>query len=66
MTRNRKDRRHGSTTATLRLEDDEHGLVLEDRRKQRERRLENLDAAERQTLLSEMPGVDPKDPEDPE
>lgn len=29
-----------------------------ERRKQRDRRLENLDADERQTLLSEMPAID--------
>jgi len=63
VTRKRKDRRNGNSTTAVRLEDEEHGLVLEDRRKQRERRLENLDAGERQTLLSEMPGVDPEKPE---
>lgn len=61
--RKRKDRRHSNTPDAFRLEDEEHGLVLEDRRKRRDRRLENLDVEERQTLLSEMPGVETEKPE---
>ena len=61
--RRQKDRRHCDTPDAFRLEDEEHGLVLEDRRKRRDRRLENLEVEERQTQLSEMPGVDTEEPE---
>ena len=52
--RKRKDRRRPQATATYPFEDIFPGK--KDRRKQPDRRLENLDADQRQLLLSEMPG----------
>ena len=52
--RNRKDRRKPADPNAIILEDLHAGAT--DRRKQADRRLENLDAEERQLLLSEMPG----------
>ncbi len=51
--RNQKDRRKADSTA-FPLEDIHPGAT--DRRKLPDRRLENLDAEQRQLLLSEMPG----------
>lgn len=55
----RTDRRRTGNEAVNPLEDNGRGEFARERRKQRDRRLENLDDAERQTLLSEMPGVLP-------
>lgn len=52
--RNRKDRRKPAGTPAIPFEDLSAGAT--DRRKQADRRLENLNAEERQLLLSEMPG----------
>jgi hypothetical protein len=52
--RNRKDRRKPADTPAIPFEDLHAGAT--DRRKQPDRRLENLNAEERQLLLSEMPG----------
>jgi hypothetical protein len=53
--RNSKERRHSHTIVTFPLEDSTHDLVTSERRKTRDRRLSNLEAEERQLLLSEMP-----------
>ena len=53
--RNPKDRRETGLSAQFPLEDNERERVLANRRKTRERRLENLAAEERQLLLSELP-----------
>jgi hypothetical protein len=52
--RKRKDRRKPEATAAFPFEDISPGAT--DRRKLTDRRLENLDAEQRQLLLSEMPG----------
>ena len=53
--RNAKERRHSHTIVTFPLEDSAHDFVTSERRKTRDRRLSNLEAEERQLLLSEMP-----------
>jgi hypothetical protein len=53
--RNSKDRRDPRAAARFPLEDNERERVLAERRKTKERRIENLDAEERQLLLSELP-----------
>ena len=53
--RHSKDRRDPRAAARFPLEDNERELVLAERRKTTERRIENLDAEERQLLLSELP-----------
>jgi hypothetical protein len=53
--RNTKDRRDPQATTRFPLEDNARELVLSDRRKISERRMENMPAEERQLLLSEMP-----------
>lgn len=53
--RNSKDRRHLHAIVTFPLEVGAHDYVTSDRRKTRDRRLSNLEAEERQLLLSEMP-----------
>ena len=53
--RSSKDRRDPRTEKQFPLEDNERELVLAERRKTTERRIENLDADERQLLLSELP-----------
>jgi hypothetical protein len=53
--RNSKERRHSQAIVTFPLEDSTHDLVTSERRKTRDRRLSNLEAEERQLLLSEMP-----------
>lgn len=53
--RNSKDRRHLHTIVTFPLEDSAHDFVTAERRKTRDRRLSNLEAEEKQLLLSEMP-----------
>jgi hypothetical protein len=53
--RSTKDRRDSTADAIFPLEDSNHEVILEDRRRKKERRLENLDMDERQLLLSEMP-----------
>jgi len=52
--KNRKDRRKPADTPALPFEDLQAGIS--NRRKQPDRRLENLNAEERQLLFSEMPG----------
>lgn len=53
--RSTKDRRENTTAAVFPLEDSHQEIVTEDRRKNRERRLDKLALEERQLLLSEMP-----------
>jgi hypothetical protein len=53
--RNTKERRHSHTIVTFPLEDSAHDFIPSERRKTRDRRLSNLEAEERQLLLSEMP-----------
>ena len=53
--RSTKDRRARQAEPAFPLENSQHELVLADRRKRGERRLENLALEERQLLLSEMP-----------
>jgi hypothetical protein len=53
--RNRKDRRKPQDTAALTIED--ASLAAPERRKIHDRRIANLNAEERQLLLSEMPGI---------
>jgi hypothetical protein len=53
--RSTKDRRDNATDPAFPLEDSDQELVMEDRRKRKERRLEKLALEERQLLLSEMP-----------
>jgi hypothetical protein len=53
--RSTKDRRENKTGAVFPLEDSDQEIVMEDRRKSRERRLDRLALEERQLLLSEMP-----------
>jgi hypothetical protein len=53
--RSSKDRRHLHTIVTFPLEDSAHDYVASERRKTRDRRLSNLEAEEKQLLLSEMP-----------
>jgi len=53
--RHSKDRRDPHADTRFPLEDNQRELVLADRRKKSERRIENLDAEERQLLLSELP-----------
>jgi len=53
--RNTKERRHSQVLVTFPLEDNMHDFVTSERRKTRDRRLSNLEAEERQLLLSEMP-----------
>ena len=53
--RSTKDRRDSTAEAVFPLEDSNHEVVVEERRSNKERRLENLDMDELQLLLSEMP-----------
>lgn len=53
--RNLKDRRGPDSIASFPLEDNDRERVFAERRKQRERRIDNLEEEERQLLLSEMP-----------
>lgn len=53
--RSTKDRRDNASDPAFPLEDSDNELVMEDRRKKKDRRLEKLDLEERQLLLSEMP-----------
>jgi hypothetical protein len=53
--RSTKDRRENTTSAVFPLEDSDQKIVMEDRRKRRERRLDKMELEERQLLLSEMP-----------
>ena len=53
--RSSKDRRGTDQIASFPLEDNDRERVFAERRKQRERRIDNLEEEERQLLLSEMP-----------
>lgn len=55
----RTDRRRTGDETINPLEDNGRGKFARERRKRRDRRLENLDDAECQLLLSEMPGTLP-------
>ncbi len=55
--RSPEDRRHWHIIATFPLEDSNRETVLDDRRSGEERRFNDMTVEERQTLLSEMPGV---------
>jgi hypothetical protein len=53
--RNRKDRRKTGKPPISPYEDNGRATLLRDRRKNHERRIENLKVEERQLILSEMP-----------
>jgi hypothetical protein len=53
--RNSRERRHTHAIVTFPLEDSARDFVTSERRKTRDRRMGNLEAEERQLLLSEMP-----------
>ncbi|MGD8875116.1 MAG: hypothetical protein PVH38_08210 [Gammaproteobacteria bacterium] len=53
--RHSKDRRAPDSLASCALEDNDREKVYSERRKQGERRIDNLAEEERQLLLSEMP-----------
>ena len=55
--RNSTDRRHPHTTGLHPIDDNEIDVTDADRRKTRDRRMENLTLEERQLLLSEMPSL---------
>jgi hypothetical protein len=57
--RNIKDRRKPAKSTLFPGADNCQGAALSERRKRRERRVENLALEERQTLLSEMPWTTP-------
>jgi hypothetical protein len=59
--RNRKDRRKPQDAVAPPLED--VSQVAPERRKPLDRRMENLNAEERQLLLSEMPGLNTGKPD---
>jgi hypothetical protein len=58
--RNLHDRRHPHDTGVYPFDDDELEVTGINRRKGRDRRMENLTLEERQLLLSEMPSLPPK------
>jgi len=60
--RNSTDRRHPHTTGLHPIDDNEIDVTDADRRKTRDRRMENLTLEERQLLLSEMPSLKPPKP----
>jgi hypothetical protein len=53
--RHPKDRRRTTVPTSFPLEDSSLELVTSERRRRKDRRLENLNEEERQMLLSEMP-----------
>ncbi|MEZ5543564.1 MAG: hypothetical protein R3F42_16240 [Pseudomonadota bacterium] len=53
--KHRTDRRKAKDTGHDPLEDNGRAQFARERRKRRDRRMENLDLEERQLLLSEMP-----------
>ena len=53
--RNHKDRRKTGDTPLSPHEDNGRATLCRDRRKNHERRIENLEVEERQLMLSEMP-----------
>jgi hypothetical protein len=53
----RTDRRRAENTAPDPHENNGRGQFARERRKRRDRRIENLELEERQLLLSEMPGM---------
>jgi hypothetical protein len=57
--RNSTDRRHLHTTGLHPIDGNEIEAAGTDRRKIRDRRMENLTLEERQLLLSEMPSLKP-------
>ena len=57
--RNSTDRRHPHTTGLHPIDDHEIEVTGTDRRKNHDRRMENLTLEERQLLLSEMPSLKP-------
>jgi hypothetical protein len=58
--RDSHDRRHPHATSLYSIDDDELEVTGINRRKNRDRRMENLTLEERQLLLSEMPSLPPK------
>ena len=52
-----KDRRNWHTITRFPLDDSNHEAVLEDRRSDNDRRLDDMGVDERQMLLSEMPSL---------
>ena len=61
--RSSKDRRDGTADPAFPLEDSDQELVMQDRRRSRERRLEKMALEERQLLLSEMPWLTGRKPD---
>lgn len=55
--RRTKDRRNWHILVKFPLDDSNHEAVLEDRRSDNDRRLDDMGVDERQTLLSEMPSL---------
>ena len=60
--RNHKERRKAEGIPSVSLEDNGRTTSLVDRRKQRDRRIENLGADELQLMFSEMPSPTTKKP----
>ncbi len=60
--RNHKDRRKTGDAPISPCEDNGRATLLRDRRKDHDRRIENLDIDERQLMLSEMPAPTIKKP----
>lgn len=56
--RSEHDRRRARAAEHYPLEDDQNRIIMEDRRRHAERRVNDLELEERQLLLSEMPGLD--------
>ena len=61
--RSSNDRRDGTADPAFPLEDSDQELVMQDRRRSRERRLEKMALEERQLLLSEMPWLTGRKPD---
>ena len=57
--RNSTDRRHPHTTGLHPIDNNEIEVFGADRRKIRDRRIENLTLEERQLMFSEMPSLKP-------
>lgn len=58
--RNRKDRRQPPPSPDSGYQDNGRSTLAKERRKKRDRRMENLKLEERQLLLSEMPWFTPR------
>jgi hypothetical protein len=60
--RSHKERRKTVDAPTSPVEDNGRATLLKERRKDHDRRIENLDVDERQLMLSEMPAPTTKKP----